>query len=222
MFITRIWLGLKPTKHKAQPADFKRRMPVQQRAADTIEVILQAAAQILQKEGRSALNTNHIAERAGISVGTLYQYFPNKQSILIEIARREIERDRAAVMKAIADASQDSSIDPARLGIRALIASQKKQSKVRRAAFEALMAEGIGQFASESSHAFQQITAQIAMSRDRLFLQNARKPTPTMLFVISRAIAGAIRSTVIEESPILQTPEFEEELVHLVRSYFAK
>src|SRR5690348_6485855 len=126
-------------------------MPVQQRAADTIEVILQAAAQILQKRGRSALNTNHIAERAGISVGTLYQYFPNKQAILIEIARREIERDRAAVMKAIANASQDSSIDPARLGIRALIASQKKQSKVRRAAFEALMAEGIGQFASESS-----------------------------------------------------------------------
>jgi hypothetical protein len=43
-----------------------------------------------------------------------------------------------------------------------------------------------------------------------------------MLFVISRAIAGAIRSAVIEESPMLQTAEFEEELVHLVRSYFAK
>jgi len=185
-------------------------------------VILEATAQILLKEGRAALNTNRIAERAGISVGTLYQYFRDKHAILIQIAHREIERDRAAVMEAIAKASQDGNVDPTRSGIRALITSQRKQTKVRRAAFDALLAEGLGQFGFESSSAIQQITAQVAMNRDRLFPEDARKPSATMLFVISRAVTGVIRAAVAEEFPLLATREFENELVRLVRAYFTR
>jgi len=222
MFVARVSLRFKSLPTKSQPADLKRRTPVQARAVDTMEIILEAAAQILQKEGRSALNTNHIAERAGISVGTLYQYFSNKHAILIEIARREIERDKTAVMSAIQIASERNSTDPAREGIRALLASQRKQTKVRRAAFDALLAEGLGQFGFESSSAIQQITAMIAMNRDKLFSKQARQPSAAMLFVISRAVAGVIRSAIVEESPLLGTPEFENELVRLVRAYFTQ
>ena len=203
-----------------QLAEFKRRTPIQARAADTVELILEATTQILQKEGRAALNTNHIAQRAGISIGTLYQYFPNKHAILIELAQREIERDRAAVMAAILRSSEDGEADPARSGIRALIASQTKQRKVRRAAFDALLAEGLGQFASESASAFQEVTALVAMNRERLFTEKARRPSAVMLFVISRAVAGVIRSAIAEESSLLGTREFEDELVRLVRAYF--
>ena len=55
----------------AQTVDLTRRKPRQVRALDTLEVILEATARILQKEGPAALNTNYIAARAGISVGTL-------------------------------------------------------------------------------------------------------------------------------------------------------
>jgi AcrR family transcriptional regulator len=206
--------------NKRRVVDSRRRKPIQARAESTVAVILEATAQILQKEGRGALNTNRIAERAGISVGTLYQYFPNKHAILLEIARQEIERDRAVVIQEIIKASSDTRHDPTRSGIRALITSQRKQSKVRRAAFDALLAEGLSEFGSESSAAFQEVTALIAMNRERLFSKRARIPSAAMLFVISRAVAGVIRSAIVEDSLLLNSPELEDELVTLVRSYF--
>src|SRR5205807_46855 len=105
--------------HEGQTVDLIRRKPRQVRALDTIEIILEATARILQKEGPAALNTNYIAERAGISVGTLYQYFANKEAILVAMARREIATDEAAVIKAMAEAAERNDIDPVRLAIRA-------------------------------------------------------------------------------------------------------
>jgi hypothetical protein len=70
---------------RPQALDLKRRAPRQDRALDTVDTIFEAAARILQSEGKDAFNTNHIAERAGISIGTLYQYFPNKNAILVAL-----------------------------------------------------------------------------------------------------------------------------------------
>lgn len=212
----------KVSERARKAAENKRRKPVQARALDTIEVILQATAQILEREGRAALNTNHIAERAGISIGTLYQYFDNKHAILLEIARREIARDRTVVMQALLDAADGLPADPARTGIRALITSQKKQGKVRRAAFDALVAEGFSHFGAESAEAFQQVSQLITSRSAKLFPDGARQPSPAMLFVISRAVTGVIRAAIVEESALLATTEFEDELVHLVRGYFSK
>src|SRR5215467_15787715 len=103
-----------------QRVDFVRRTPRQERAQDTVQVIFEATARILRKEGREALNTNYIAECAGISVGTLYQYFPDKESILVAIARRELDADCAAVVKATSE-PVEAQADLVRLAIRALI-----------------------------------------------------------------------------------------------------
>lgn len=57
-----------------------------------MEVILQATAQVLSRDGRERLTTNRVARVAGVSIGTLYQYFPNREAILAELARRYEER----------------------------------------------------------------------------------------------------------------------------------
>ncbi len=70
-----------------------RKKAGQTRSADTIKVILEAAARILEERGLAGYNTNAIAERAGVSIGSLYQYFPNKHAItraLIERFEREM------------------------------------------------------------------------------------------------------------------------------------
>ena len=64
-----------------------RRKPRQARSRATRSAIIEAAAQILEREGRAAFNTNRIAERAGVSVGSLYQYFRDKHAILAAAAR---------------------------------------------------------------------------------------------------------------------------------------
>jgi AcrR family transcriptional regulator len=68
----------------------QRRSPQQARSRAAWEAIVEAAAQIVERDGPAALTTNAVAERAGVSIGTLYQYFPDKQAILIAAARREL------------------------------------------------------------------------------------------------------------------------------------
>ncbi|MFD6388693.1 TetR/AcrR family transcriptional regulator [Nocardia sp. NPDC060259] len=66
-----------------------RKTPRQQRAKNTVDTLLEAAAQVFSREGATA-TTNRIAERAGLSIGTLYQYFPNKQAMLHTLAERHL------------------------------------------------------------------------------------------------------------------------------------
>ncbi|HEY4941773.1 MAG TPA: helix-turn-helix domain-containing protein [Rhizomicrobium sp.] len=80
-----------------KPVDYQRRRPRQARALATVDSILEAAVQVLQRSGAGGLNTNSVAERAGVSVGTLYQYFPDKEAILLAIARRELENPGAGL-----------------------------------------------------------------------------------------------------------------------------
>lgn len=66
-----------------------RKQPLQSRSGETVNAIIEAAARILEGDYRDGLTTNHIAEKAGVSIGSLYQYFPNKEAILAELLRRE-------------------------------------------------------------------------------------------------------------------------------------
>ncbi|NKY58471.1 TetR/AcrR family transcriptional regulator [Nocardia flavorosea] len=78
-----------------------RRSPRQDRSRFTVDALLEAAAQLFGRDGL-ATTTNHIAERAGTSIGTLYQYFPDKQAILHTLARRHVT-DAATRLGAVLD-----------------------------------------------------------------------------------------------------------------------
>jgi AcrR family transcriptional regulator len=65
-----------------------RKLPEQDRSRATVETILAAAARILVRDGYDAFTTNRVAEKAGVSIGSLYQYFPNKDALLSELMRR--------------------------------------------------------------------------------------------------------------------------------------
>ncbi|WP_082079409.1 TetR/AcrR family transcriptional regulator [Cupriavidus basilensis] len=66
-----------------------RKIPQQSRAEQTVATILEAAARILETQGLQALNTNLVAQRAGVSVGSLYQYFPGKDALIVALIQRE-------------------------------------------------------------------------------------------------------------------------------------
>jgi AcrR family transcriptional regulator len=70
----------------------RRKKPSQQRSVATVDSIIEAAARILESQGHASLSTNSVAQRAGISIGSLYQYFPNKASIIRALIDREAER----------------------------------------------------------------------------------------------------------------------------------
>jgi AcrR family transcriptional regulator len=202
------------TKRKAD--DFARRIPSQRRAQETVAVIFEAAARILQKQGLDALNTNAIAERAGISIGTLYQYFPNKQAILVAMARRQIEIDRKTVTEAISSALEDTEADLETVAVRAVV-GRYRGPLVRRVAMEALSAAGL---AGERTCAVQDVALFLS---ERIGSDSSAGRgihlSPVQLFMMTRAVDAVVRAAAYEAQPFFGRREFEDELVRLVR-YF--
>lgn len=78
------------TKKRLSP----RKVPTQKRAQETVSAILDAAAHVIAKEGYEGLTTNRVAERAGVSVGSLYQYFPGKEALVLAL----LEQHHAEMM----------------------------------------------------------------------------------------------------------------------------
>ena len=76
-----------------------RKAPGQARSKETVDVILEASARILESEGLRGFNTNSIAAKAGVSVGSLYQYFPNKDAILLALIERFEDATQEAILK---------------------------------------------------------------------------------------------------------------------------
>jgi AcrR family transcriptional regulator len=83
--------------HQVQTALEPRKIPVQARAAVTVEAIFEATIQVLLSHGTERLTTTRVAQRAGVSVGTLYQYFPNKRSLLFAVLEDHLDKVAAAV-----------------------------------------------------------------------------------------------------------------------------
>lgn len=74
-----------------------RKLPQQVRSAASVDAILEATVQVLLAHGRAKLTTTRVAQRAGVSVGTLYQYFPNKSALLQSLLKKHLDRVADAV-----------------------------------------------------------------------------------------------------------------------------
>ncbi|WP_415914237.1 TetR/AcrR family transcriptional regulator [Paraburkholderia sp. J67] len=115
-------------RRRPAPLDV-RKQPLQRRSAATVEAILEAAARILEHNGFSGYTTNAIAERAGVSVGSLYQYFPNRDALTAAL----IERESAPLLAALEEAGTQASCEAVLLGlIRASVAHQMQRPVLAR------------------------------------------------------------------------------------------
>ncbi|NML31216.1 TetR/AcrR family transcriptional regulator [Paraburkholderia antibiotica] len=106
-----------------------RKMPVQRRSAQTVEAVLEAAARILETLGLDGYTTNAVAQRAGVSIGSLYQYFPNRDALTVALIERE-----TAQLAADIDAATllENSRDCVRALVRAAVAHQMRRPVLAR------------------------------------------------------------------------------------------
>lgn len=197
-----------------QATDPFRKKPGQARSAATVEAIFEATARILQDQGSAALNTNAIARLAGISIGTLYQYFADKKSILIALARRELEFTHRATVDALRGTDDRPLEEAIRDAVRTLIKGFGGRQRARKLLIEALVANGLaGELARPVDDAMQAIAAGHARAC------NGGAMAPVEIYVMTRALIGAIRAAVMEQSPYLNSRAFEDELVRLIGAY---
>lgn len=98
-----------------------RRKPKQRRARQTVEAVLEAVVKILKREGAGAVTTNRIAEVAGVSVGSLYQYFPDKRAIFVALHERHIGEIDRLVEKTLVDHAASSLDELIRAMVEAMV-----------------------------------------------------------------------------------------------------
>ena len=99
-----------------------RMVPRQRRARRTVDEFCDASAQLLTTQGPRGFTTNHVAARAGYSIGTLYRWFPDKQVLLATLAQREVGRQEAAVRAVLAAAPPGLGVEGlARIVVRAVM-----------------------------------------------------------------------------------------------------
>lgn len=185
----------------------RRILPRQRRSRATVDDILEAAAQILEALGEQGFNTNAVAARAGVSIGTLYRYFPDKRAILMALARQERDAVNASMAKALA--GEFPGAPPDRAAIRAFLHAFGGRTAARRSAVTALLA-----YADP-----EELAAGFSAVGPAFTDGQGRPLSPIAAFVLTRAVHGAMRAAVLEGADFLLSRAFEDELVRLARAY---
>src|SRR3984885_7231650 len=107
-----------------------RKRPKQARSTDLVAAILEAAAQVLAKEGAPRFTTARVAERAGVSVGSIYQYFPNKASILFRLQSDEWRQTTEMLRRTLED-TRRPPLQRLRRLVHAFVKSECDEADVR-------------------------------------------------------------------------------------------
>jgi len=195
---------------RREPIVDLRKKPSQARSAFTVDQILQAAAQLLESRGEDGLTTKSVAEHAGVSIGTLYQYFPNRDAILAALAEREAQRisDR---MRSLID-SAVLELDPARALIRAAIGSYARRRGARRQ-FQLVIA-----MAGKSGGPMlrSKITEHMAQAWNQSNPTDGPAVNNVYAYAMINAIIGVLQTAALENSPVLKEPALEDALMKIV------
>ena len=109
-----------------------RKRPRQDRSKATVDTILQATARILVKHGFDKLTTNQVAEAAGVSIGSLYQYFPNKEALVAGLIERHVEDMNAAVLSELTRVAQLPMVEAIRAVIELTITAHAVHPELHR------------------------------------------------------------------------------------------
>ena len=123
----------------APPAFEPRKTPVQARSTVTVEAIYEATIQVLLSEGAERLTTTRVAERAGVSVGTLYQYYPNKQSLLFAVLEGHMDKVAGAVETACENARGKRLADMVQDVVEAFVDAKMERTDISTALYRIAM-----------------------------------------------------------------------------------
>lgn len=191
-----------------------RKTPSQARAQRTLDTLFEATAQVLMQQGEDGFTTNRVAERSGFSIGTLYQYFPNKQSLLRGLIEHERRRSMAQRQQFLSQAQARGMnvYEVLRDYIHASIDEFGSGSPAKRMLVRiAWRNDDHAAFAQ----ALDDMGAFILELLRSLDAPELRPPNEAQVYVLTRAVMGAIRSASLEGSAMLDAPEFKDEMVKL-------
>ncbi len=200
-----------------------RKKPQQKRALQTLDHFYEATAQLLQARDTGSVTTNHIAERAGFSIGTLYRYFPNKRAILHGMAKREMERLEQAAIEKLSAAENANPTELVRLCAGFLINAFGRRSEARRRIILVMANDRdvvtLIRLAHESQirvlRVLEELLVGLAPDRYRIL-------SDAQMHIASAAFSGAVRIPTVSSLEIVEEKHFELEMTDFLERQFLR
>jgi AcrR family transcriptional regulator len=196
---------------------YLRKTPRQARAQATFEAIVEAAARILSEAGPRGLKTSHVAERAGVSVGSLYQYFPDRKAIVRALIERQLARAEALRPAALDDATRGRGER-----LRAAVdwhfdvhASDPVLARaLGRLAEDVLPADELRAFAALRSERTARLVRSLELSPD--------VDADTASFVVETCLAALCEAATARRPRALSSRRFRDEVTALLDRYLSR
>ena len=199
------------------PAYQPRKTPIQARSAVTVEAIEEATIQVLLTIGLDRLTTNRVAERAGVSVGTLYQYYPNKQSLLFALLEDHLDKSTEAVEMACDNARGKPLLEMVSEVVQRFVDAKMVRTDISMALYQIsadiggpALVKRMVQRSEKALGAMIQTAPDIALPPDKFAIK--------MMFA---AMAGATRSVLEAGASPAMIPKLRDHLVLLCQTYMA-
>ena len=193
-----------------------RNKPLQARSRATVTAILDAMVRILDREGEAAATTTRVAEVAGVSIGTLYQYFSDRDAMLDALQDREFERTMELMERVLASNGKRSPRETAQEVVEGLLALYAAAPGLHRA----LALDGLRVTPTERVRAFDMRVVSVVRS----FLAVSgwpvrRKNLDAAAFVIFQSVRATMLARMLESPPGLDDRTITEEVTDLVVRY---
>ncbi len=192
-----------------------RKTPVQARSTASVDAILEATIQVLLSEGKERLTTTKVALRAGVSVGTLYQYFPNKSALLQAALKRHMDEVTAAVERVCREQQGNTLQQMATALITAFLKAKLKDVRTSVALYSVSSdvdgAKIVQKKAAQSNKAIVAMlaTANIPLTKDPQLVAS----------MLQGAMAGVSRRLLESSAPEKQFDTLRDELIFFVCAY---
>lgn len=192
-----------------------RKSPVQARSAVTVEALHAAAIQVLIQEGLSRCTTTRIAERAGASVGSLYQYYPNRDALLAAVLEKHLEGIAAAVESACQYHRGKPLSQMASAFVLAFLDAKLRDPEEAKALYAVAEERGGAVLAARMrTRIAAAVAAMLASAPDARFDDPA-----TVATIALGALVGPVQAVLKERAPAQFRTRLERELILLVTAY---
>jgi AcrR family transcriptional regulator len=200
-----------PLKYRTTP----RKLPQQDRSKVTVDAILTATTHILIEEGYDKASTNRIAERAGISIGSLYQYFPNKESLIAALRDRHV----SSMMAMIESKLKDLDNAPIEVVLPELVKANIAAHAIEPALHKVLHEQVPRLNQAESENSMTKLLQNyLAEQCDRLTPQNLEY----IVFIVERTVEALTHAAVIERPELLHNRQLEQEINQMLLCYLTQ
>lgn len=193
-----------------------RKQPKQARSKATVEAILGATAQLLERFGYARTTTNAIAERAGVSIGSLYEYFPNKDAVVAAVMEQCLDEQFAAFAGTLERVSDVPLSKATRELIEILIATKRTRPRLMQALSTSGSAEARNGFMRRFNQRAQAVV--VAALRERPEI-DCDQDLELCAFVAVNAVYGVIDAVLVERPSLLQSEDLTHQLSTLVLGY---